>query len=467
MKIKKYFFIIYFCFFGCWLYSKETNYNLPYIEEYQLANGLRILVSPNYDNPIVHVNVNINVTKFDVPKNKVGLALSSYSDNMLSTKKYSNEDTIHKKLISLGSEDRYFESDYTGRYRTSISHYFLKSDLNDAVELLSEVLIYPTFKMKFFLNVETYFSNILEKMFFLKESDHTLVDAHADYMHANIINSINEVINYSRKDKINWYKSYIRPENITLMFTGDINPIYIKKLVSAYFGKWNAPTPAPEKNIFTNNIIDSSGIKVRFINVPNNKDVRFAILKTSPNLNDKLFHEGSLAHSAFGDKGFSSRLSKIHSKFDNYSFLQSTMYPLTSFPSIYIDGKMKYENFDSLYREIHNEFIILSNKSITQEELDRLKTIQINSYNNKLFKPDVFNQFIQQNYNFNGYSLNKISEKWDKINNATLDDVNLMASKIFDPNNYIIVILGDKDSSATLLNDFENVDYYEQTEKLR
>ena len=42
-----------------------------------------------------------------------------------------------------------------------------------------------------------------------------------------------------------------------------------------------------------------------------------------------------------------------------------------------------------------------------------------------------------------------------------------MASKIFDPNNYIIVILGDKDSSATLLNDFENVDYYEQTEQLR
>jgi len=42
-----------------------------------------------------------------------------------------------------------------------------------------------------------------------------------------------------------------------------------------------------------------------------------------------------------------------------------------------------------------------------------------------------------------------------------------MASKIFDPNNYIIAILGEKDSSTTLLNNFENVEYYQKTEKLR
>ena len=33
-------------------------------------------------------------------------------------------------------------------------------------------------------------------------------------------------------------------------------------------------------------------------------------------------------------------------------------------------------------------------------------------------------------------------------------------------NNYIMVIFGDKDSCATILNNFENVEYYERTDKL-
>ena len=100
------------------------------------------------------------------------------------------------------------------------------------------------------------------------------------------------------------------------------------------------------------------------------------------------------------------------------------------------------------------------------KELDRLKKIEINSYNKNLFKPESFNSFIQTHYNFNGYSLQKISDKWDKIENATLKDVNFVASKIFDPNNYIMVIFGDKDSCTTILNNFENVEYYEKTDKL-
>jgi predicted Zn-dependent peptidase len=130
-------------------------------------------------------------------------------------------------------------------------------------------------------------------------------------------------------------------------------------------------------------------------------------------------------------------------------------------------GEVQYKELSRLYYEIQAEFNNLSNNSITQIELDRLKTIRLNDYNNSLYDPERFSNFIQDNYNFNGYSLEKISNKWAQINSVTLEEINNAASKIFDADNLMMVVVGNKDSCATFLEQFENVEYYEQTEELR
>lgn len=468
IRMHKYKFIFYLYCFVSLLFSEEKNYNLPYIEEYRLENGLCILISPNYDNPIVHIDVNVKVTKFDEPNNQKGVAKLAWMSNMDGTNKYKDHKSIDEKFISFGSVKKGFENDYLGTYRAKIGHHFLKSDLNEAVELLSEILIYPKFKRIWWENIIGIIEPIALKKFVRQIiSDTDIIRAHISQMQANYIDDVNDYsAGHSRKEQLNWYKNYIRPEYTTIMFTGDVNPVYIKELAKTYFKDWKGSVPAPEKKSYTSNITDNSGIKVRFINEPKNKHVEFAILKNALNPNDPLYHEAVLAQNAFGDDGFSSRLSKIHQKFNKYGWLYSNLYAFTSTPNIYLDGKIQYKNFNSLYTEIHNEFINLASNSITQEELDRLKKIEINSYNKNLFKPESFNSFIQTHYNFNGYSLQKISDKWDKIENATLKDVNFVASKIFDPNNYIMVIFGDKDSCTTILNNFENVEYYERTDKL-
>ena len=53
------------------------------------------------------------------------------------------------------------------------------------------------------------------------------------------------------------------------------------------------------------------------------------------------------------------------------------------------------------------------------------------------------------------------------MNNVSLDDINNAASRIYDPNNFILLIMGNKDSCTTFLDQFEDVEYYEQTEELR
>ena len=47
-----------------------------------------------------------------------------------------------------------------------------------------------------------------------------------------------------------------------------------------------------------------------------------------------------------------------------------------------------------------------------------------------------------------------------------LEDVNQIAKEIFNPTNFIIAVVGNKDSSATFLNNFDNIEYFSYKDKL-
>ena len=54
-----------------------------------------------------------------------------------------------------------------------------------------------------------------------------------------------------------------------------------------------------------------------------------------------------------------------------------------------------------------------------------------------------------------------------EINAVTIEEVNAAAKKVFDPNNFVMAIVGNKDSCATFLGQFPNIEYYERAEEIR
>ena len=66
------------CTFIAPLYSENLENKLPHIEEYQLDNGMRVLISHNYDNPVVYVNVHINASKLDDPVKQPNLSQKAF-----------------------------------------------------------------------------------------------------------------------------------------------------------------------------------------------------------------------------------------------------------------------------------------------------------------------------------------------------------------------------------------------------
>jgi len=456
------------CPFIAPLYSGNLENKLPHIEEYQLDNGMRVLISHNYDNPVVYVNVNINAGKLlDDPVNQPNLSQKAFYYIVSGTSKYPSIDYIRDKLFSIGSDDGSFKRFHINNFHGEIEDYFLKKDLNEGLELISEVLIHPTYPIFFQDFLKSIVFRFSPKASLIRNRG--LIRSHSLHQYANIYSHIHPKVSskYGKKDLIKWHDNQFRPENITIMIVGDVNAIYVKKLVKKYFGGWKSAEHISEKREYLISLTDKSGIKLRFINVEDNKDALISIMQRAPGMNDEWIHAGILAHSAFADRGFSSRLSNIHSKFNFYGYLISNLIRYPRLPYVEIRGEVQYKELSRLYYEIQAEFNNLSNNSITQIELDRLKTIRLNDYNNSLYDPERFSNFIQNNYNFNGYSLEKISNKWAQINSVTLEEINNAASKIFDADNLMMVVIGNKDSCATFLEQFENVEYYEQAEELR
>ena len=128
---------------------------------------------------------------------------------------------------------------------------------------------------------------------------------------------------------------------------------------------------------------------------------------------------------------------------------------------------MEYSYLKKYYSELISEFKNLTNNSISKEELELAKATRINDYQNKTYNPKELNNFIQHYYNRNGYSLEKISNMITDINAVTIEEVNAAAIKVFDPNNFVMAITGNKDSCATFLSQFPNIEYYERAEEIR
>ena len=141
--------LLFICFFTVFLSAPlnadDGEFNLPDIEEFQLENGMRLLIVPNYNNPVIYISAYINIGELDNPIDKIGLARFAFQELEQASTKYPKEGQIRDKLFALGSEDggfRYMQMDNTRGY---IENYCLKEDTRECIELISEVLVNPAF----------------------------------------------------------------------------------------------------------------------------------------------------------------------------------------------------------------------------------------------------------------------------------------------------------------------------------
>ena len=112
----------------------------PELEKHSLANGLTIYTAEHHEQPAVFFQLLIPLGSFDVAVSKEGLA--SMAVDMLSkgTKNYS-ADELSEAIESTGGS----LSASSGNEYTTITGRFLKEDFKTGLELMSDMLLHPTF----------------------------------------------------------------------------------------------------------------------------------------------------------------------------------------------------------------------------------------------------------------------------------------------------------------------------------
>lgn len=228
------------------------------MNEYILKNGLR-LIHKKTDSSLASISIAIDAGASRDMEGKLGIAHATEHMVYKGTKTRS-EDEINKSLSEIfGFQNAMTNYPYVIYYGT-----LLNDDLENAVELFSDILINPSFKEEGF---KEEMSVIKEE---LNEWDEEVSQFCEDTLFYNcykkrrikypIIGVKEDLENLTMEDIKVFYNKFYCANNSTVVIASSMEFLQIKSIIEKYFGKWNKKFDIDKK------VIEEKGISSKYIN---------------------------------------------------------------------------------------------------------------------------------------------------------------------------------------------------------
>lgn len=222
--------------------------------EFKLDNGLTVVVKPDHRAPVVMSLLMYHVGSSYEPSGITGISHALEHMMFKATKNYKSGDYSHIVSDNGGSLNAFTSTDYTG-YHVQIG--------KDKLALI------------FKLEADRMENLILEQKEFAKEIEVVKEERHlrtenvpealtyeqfqaAAFLgipyHNPVVGWPSDLDNMRLDDLTNWYKTWYRPNNATLVVVGDVNPKDVLALAKEYFGHikpGTLPTVKPFKSVPT------------------------------------------------------------------------------------------------------------------------------------------------------------------------------------------------------------------------
>ncbi|MAI85156.1 MAG: peptidase M16 [Rickettsiales bacterium] len=218
------------------LWSKSYSKDLE-PQSFVLPNGIKVVLIENNRAPVVTQMAWYNVGSIDEPYGKSGIAHFLEHLMFKGTKKYKNN--FFSNFISKngGSENAFTSFDYTAYYQTVPSE-FLEDIIKMEADRMKNLLLTNN-------QVQTEKKVILEERYQRIDSDSSslLDESMQKVLFPNstygtpIIGWKHEIDTLSFDDVKQFYKTFYQPENLILVYSGNIDKKKLMKLTRKYFGK--------------------------------------------------------------------------------------------------------------------------------------------------------------------------------------------------------------------------------------
>jgi zinc protease len=280
---------------------------LPQAVEKTLANGLRVIVVPKHDIPLVAARLVMKTGAAADPQGKDGLAQLTATVLTKGTKTKSAEQ-IARGVEALGAT---LASD-AGWDSTSVLLSVMSPNLPKAMESVADVARNATFAGDEFdreraqaidaLQVELTQPRSLANVVVSR-----LIFGNAPYGH-NLSGTPATLAKIDRTDLVKFHATQYRPDNAVLVLAGDVKADDAFKVAESQFGTWKNPGPASAKPA-EKPAAEKAVARVVVVDMPESGQSAVVVGRTGIRRTDPAYFTAEVANSVLG-AGYSSRLNQ-------------------------------------------------------------------------------------------------------------------------------------------------------------
>ncbi len=407
-----------------------------------LENGMVLLLAERHTLPVVSINVMIKAGEINLPPEKAGTAYLTGSLLTEGTKTLTSND-ISEAIEYVGGG----LTSSGGMETSSVALGVLKKDLPLGLELLSDVLINPTFPAK---ELERKKKELAGAIASKEDDPETLAEEaflkalYPDHPYGRPVEgSLKTLAKIRREDLVGFYNQFYVPNNAIIAVVGDVTEEEIVRELNQAFKSWKPKTVPPfpaapketittQKTVFLNMKITQANVVLGFP----------GISRGNPD-----FYAVSVMNYILGGGGFASRL------MDNIRDNKGLAYDVHSaFNANKFGGdfeavmQTKNESAKEAIAETIKELKRIQDEPVSDQELTDAKAF-LTGYFALRMDTNTKISSLMTNIEYYGLGFDFPTRYPDYINNITKEDIQRVARKYLHPDAYLLVIVANGDKA--------------------
>ena len=432
-KIKFILPILFFLFAGM-VFGQQIKF-----EEYDLSNGLHVILQPDKSNPVVAVSVSYHVGSKNEKPNRTGFA--HFFEHLL----FEGSDNIKR-----GEFDQYIakaggtSNANTKQDRTFYHETLPSNQIGLALWLESERMMHAKVEKE---GIETQREVVKEEKrlrvdnqpyadALWKELWNYLFPTHP--YHWAVIGSMDDLNAASEQDYKDFYKTFYVPNNAVLTIVGDFDVPQTKKMIDDYFASIPKGADIIRPNVTENPITQEITVNIK------DKNAQVPALIYGYRASKQIDRD-AYVFSLIGNilsRGESSRFSKVIVNQKQLALQAFSMYyPLEDYGVFLVLGLPNQGiTIDQLNTALDEEINNLKNNGITQTELETQIHKLEKDYVDDLSTAMGINETLSDDYLFY-HNTNLINTEMDIFKSITVDDVKRVANEYLNQNQRVKLIV--------------------------
>ena len=413
------------------------------VEEFTLENGMRVIVVTSRKVPAISHMVWYRVGAIDEPQGKSGLA--HYLEHLMFKETVKLKAGEFSKIIAKngGNDNAFTSQDYTGYYQNiSVEHIETVMDLESSRMMDLNITANSILKERDVIIEERNMRIDNRPSAILTEKMRKKLFKNHNYS-IPVIGWKKEIENLEFNDVIEFYKKYYRPDNATLIVSGDIDAKTLKPLAEKYYGRLKNPSVTKEKREEHLNFIPVHYKPIEESltdgRVQQKEWIRFYL---APSIITKKEEQKVIPFVVFSQIFGGGATSRIYQSFvvkdkiatSAGSYYNEMSYGPTAF-SLFVTPADKIE-FKKIESRLTEEITNIANNGVTIEELERAKNSLISE---SIYAKDGIRNMAYIYGQISALGLDiQYAEDWNKmIKEVSSDEIKAAAKYILDSKSYV------------------------------